>query len=144
MESEVPTNYSLPTGFKLNQNSPLAGDTAPLSSLYRGKRYGFTQQTKYLPQIDKYVNVYKYGGKEYYGYQKVKYSSPILVQNLISNYDFKEESGWTGATLSPSSDKATVEAVYGYFDLSKREFCEAITDLSNGEYDINKQYLLQL
>jgi hypothetical protein len=68
----------LPYGIKSTSHDE-DGVNVTLSSLYRGKRYGFTQRTKFIPILDKYVNIYQKDGKEYYGYLHSEYNSPALI-----------------------------------------------------------------
>jgi hypothetical protein len=39
-----------------------------ISAIYRGKRYGFAQQSKFIPVLNRYVNLFDKNGQEYYGY----------------------------------------------------------------------------
>jgi hypothetical protein len=64
--------------------------------------------------------------------------SPTLVQNCITNYDFKKTSGWTPTqtTKVSSNTKPTVESFYGrYVD---NDFRSIIDDYLGGTYsDLN-------
>jgi hypothetical protein len=82
--------------------------------------------------LDRYVQLYKKGDQEYYGYEHAKYKSPALTQNMISNSTFESTSGWTG-TRKGDGNKATIEAVYGYF--GQNGFINAIDELKNGTFD---------
>jgi hypothetical protein len=76
----------------------------------------------------------------FYGFQDTKYISPALVQNVISNNQFKDTSGWTGTRFAGvNADKTVVSAVYGYF--SNGTFVSALDDLSAGRYPVaNVEY----
>jgi hypothetical protein len=91
------SNYTLPIGFATTTYLEYGnGMATTLSSKYRGRRYGFSQQAKYIPVLDRYVQLYKKGSQEYYGYEHAEYKSPALTQNMISNSTFESTSGWTG------------------------------------------------
>jgi hypothetical protein len=77
-----------------------------LSSLYCGERYGFSQRIRYIQQLDKYVNLYDDKGKEIYGYQKLEYVSPAMIQNLITTPNFTSTSGWIGSRRVRDNKKA--------------------------------------
>jgi hypothetical protein len=124
----------LPAGWSF---APQANDEL-ISSLYRGDRYGFAQQSKYVPEIDRYVYLYKKDGDdtEYYGYQYNEYSSATTVSDIITNSGFKSIAGWTGHTTEEIGDKssvnkAEVENVYGRFDGG---FISLTDDLQNEDY----------
>jgi hypothetical protein len=146
--------FVLPAGFTVVAQSGGVEDTADttISTWHRGARYVFSQETVYEPKLKRYVT--KHTGptyteknekgetitkNEYHSYSSSEYISPELVQNIITNTDFKVSSGWTGTHFSSKgSEKATAEAVYGRFDESG--FISAIDDLTNGEtYD--EQYV---
>lgn len=79
-----------------------------ISYLYRGDRYGFVQRTKYLPQIDRYVSLYKdSNGKEVYGYLQTKYATPTIVQNYGAGTTFKSKTGWTPNTPNVKEEIST-------------------------------------
>ena len=140
--------FSLPGGFGVTtvNNSVLCTD-------YRGRRYGFSQQAKYIPVLDRYVQLYNKVDEQgniiteeitidgetktepvvYYGYEHAEYKSPALTQNMISNSTFESTSGWTGTKNSDGDKKAEVEAVYGYFNGST--FVSAINELKNGTFN---------
>lgn len=127
-------NYTLPIGFATTTYVEYENGTATtLSSKYRGRRYGFSQQAEYIPILDRYVQLYKKGNQEYYGYEHAEYKSPALTQNMISNSTFESTSGWTGTKNDGSGEKAKVEAVYGYFNDST--FTNAIDELKNGTFN---------
>ena len=90
-----------------------------------------------MPLLNRYAKTYNNG--QYYGYEKIKYVSSALINNLISNTAFESTSGWTGATLARNGEKAKVENVFGRFaEVAKEdgsrvtEFIDATTDLVNG------------
>lgn len=129
--------FELPKGFKLAATSggvDNESDTT-ISTWHRGARYVFSQKSIYEPKLKRYVTQHtgpdykeldKNGEEvtknEYRSYSSSEYISPELVPNIITNTDFKVDSGWTGthfANEAPTEEngikKATVEAVYGCF-----------------------------
>jgi hypothetical protein len=94
------SNYTLPIGFATTTYLEYENGTATtLSAKYRGRRYGFSQQAKYIPVLDRYVQLYnKVDGQGniiteeiieagetktepviYYGYEHAEYKSPALT-----------------------------------------------------------------
>lgn len=139
--------FYLPSGFDITTTTESGVNNITISTLYRGKRYGFSQQSKYVPVLNKYVNLYNgpsytIDGKSstlYYGYQHAEYHSPALTQNVISNSTFESASGWIGTHNGTSgAEKATVEAVYGRFN--NGEFVNSIDDLKDGSFNANNEY----
>lgn len=49
----------LPAGFNISSQTEDGVAGVKISGAYRGKRYGFTQQSKYVPTLDKYVSIYE-------------------------------------------------------------------------------------
>lgn len=127
----------LPKGFKTaTVDEDDYGYGVTLSSKYRGKRYGFSQQSRYIPVLDRYVNLYTDSNETpIYGYQHVEYKSPAFTQNMISNSSFDSTSGWTGTHNGEGTNKATVENVYGRF--VENDFVDSIADLQNGSFEDN-------
>lgn len=81
---------------------------------------------------------------EYYGYTDTEYVSPTLVQNCITNYNFKSNSGWTATqTTKVASDiKPSTEGVYGRF--VDDTFKSIVDDYFDGTYsdtNIYKSYM---
>lgn len=130
-------NLFLPKGFStISVDEDGYGYGVTLSSKYRGRRYGFSQQSKYIPVLDRYVNLYTDSdGESIYGYQHVEYKSPAFTQNMISNSSFDSTSGWTGTYIGEGTNKATVENVYGRF--VGAEFVDSIDDLQDGSFESN-------
>lgn len=138
-------DYIVPTGF--NTTTVTEGESVViLSAEYRGKRYGFTQQTQYIPKLNRYINIYEKkitheNGekeyKEYYGYENTEYHSSVLIQNLISGSELKSTSGWTGATTDQGGEKVEIEAIYGRDDGG---IVSVIEDLSTGSFDTDYTY----
>jgi hypothetical protein len=117
------SNYTLPIGFTTTAYVEYENSTATtLSSKYRGRRYGFSQQAKYIPVLDRYTQLYNKVDEQgdiiieeisidgetktkpvvYYGYEHAEYKSPALTQNMISNSTFESTSGWTGTKSGTS------------------------------------------
>ena len=114
-----------------------------VSGEYRAKRYGFSQKTLFVSPLNRYVGIYygpQYDLKKpdengnttsniYYGYLNTKYDSPILMQNFISNTQFKNDKGWT-ATKIGEGEMAGVENVAGRFS-SSGSFINIIDELNS-------------
>lgn len=141
--------YYLPSGWTLETTFPDDGKTSGktydtlISNWYRGKRYGYSQTTKYIPLIERYCNLYEKSGQEYYGYVDNEYVSPAFVQNVITSAECEDSSGWLGTYKGPtgnlkSSVGTKVENVYGIFTAGK--FHSVIDDLANGTYDEDTKY----
>lgn len=95
-------NYIL-TGIKYNEEGwpDFTAETsadlydAAISTKYRGERLVRQVQTRYDATIDKYVQIYKKDGIQYYGFTKSEYLSPSAVMNYAANPDsFKNTTGW--------------------------------------------------
>ena len=160
-KSENEYGFCLPNGFIVSSASETIGDTnesttVVLSGKYRGNRYGFSQQAKYISVLDKYVYLYNKkdangdyvqeneSNKIYYGYENVKYCSPALATNLISGSNFESLSGWTGTRKEGGTgNKAIVENKFGRFESSK--FIDSLEEIKSGNFDANntsnKSYL---
>jgi hypothetical protein len=98
---------------------------------------------KYIPLLDRYCNECTKGTTKYYSFVDNDYISPALLQNIITNTEFKGATGWIG-TYSGSTPNAKasfgaeVEAVYGRFNNSN--FSSVVDELSNGAYDSDNKY----
>ena len=132
--------FFLPEGWELIAEDVPNGDST-VSNKYRGLRYGFSQQTKYIPLVDKYCKSYTALGGEIklYGYTDIEYISPASVQDVIANGEFKGTAGWIGTyncedsnTNQKEASGALVENVYGRFASDK--FISALDDLQSGMY----------
>lgn len=113
-----------------NSDLENAYDTT-ISNWYKGKRFGFAQRTNYVPLLERYCNLYyksingeieTLGGAPllYYGYLSSEYKSPALIANVITNSEFKGNTGWTGAYLGSTPNAknkygAVVKSTYGRF-----------------------------
>ena len=131
-------NFYLPDGFKTTTVTEFAGaNGVTVSGEYRGRRYGFSQKSQFVPVLNRYVNVYKDSSdKEVYGYLNTEYKSPALTQNIITSANFKSASGWTGTKLN-SDGLATVETAYVYYQpISDPSvdgmLCDGLTLLTGG------------
>ena len=145
-----PTDYIEKDGFFLPENFDVSHrlveenentyDTT-ISNWYRGKRFGFSQKTQYVPLLEKYCNIYeKDNGEQYYGYVTSTFVSPTLVQDFITNGEFKGVTGWTGTYSGESKNKknvyaATVSSQYGRF--VNFSFQTAEEALKSGDFDTN-------
>ena len=132
------TSYFLPDGWGITTTT---NKDLSLSYLYRGKRYGFSQFSEFLPKLEQYCGHYLINGKKHYGFLQSKYVSPVLSTNTITGADFKTVDGWSGFYKGPTPNKKntyapTLEAVYGRF--IKKNFVSVVTELKDGTYDNNE------
>jgi hypothetical protein len=79
----------------------------------------------------------------YYGYVDTQYDSPALLQNIVTNTEFKGTSGWVGTYTGTSANKkniygAKIESVYG--TLTGTRFTSVVDYLSNGTYSTSATY----
>lgn len=148
-------SFYLPSGWQVMGQEyfpDVVKDDTTISYKYRGARYGYAQQSTYLPKLNKYVNIYEHDlikeengetntiTKQYYGYSDTEYNSPTLLTNYISNTEFKNTSGWKGVYYSfedcetPEVDdtRAVVETAFGRFD-NQNVFVSVIDSLNAGE-----------
>ena len=135
---------------KWSLGTPPTGDT-DISQKYRGKRYGFAQNTTYVSLLDRYCSEYKdASGIEYYGYVDNEYNSPIIIENFITNDEFNGTSGWNGtfdALNSTLRDPAKIEVAYGKFEqktlpsgASLTGFESVVHKLEHGTFDPDAKY----
>ena len=96
---------------------------------YRGYRYVQAQKTEWLNKIERQVKLYKdNNGNIYYGYQKTKYLSPEIAQNVLINTGpiFDGTTGW----IATSYDEKTQTIIER--KLAIQNGCELN---NNGGYD---------
>lgn len=138
-------NFWLPNGF-------LVGDVpegdSTVSGWFRAKRYGFAQQSVYVPLLDRYCKKYlclemvedKEEEVEYLGYEESEYASPTVIQNYITGYKFDSTGGWTATSTSnsASSNKPEITNIYGRFD--SNEFITIVDDFLSGAYSEANSY----
>ena len=120
-----------------------------VSNWYKGKRFGFAQRTNYVPLLERYCNIYYKsidGEIEttqdgapvlYYGYLSSEYKSPALTTNVITNSEFKGNTGWTGTYLGHTHNAknkygAVAKSTYGRFIGDKFQTAEEA--LKSGEF----------
>ena len=119
-----------------------------VSNWYKGKRFGFAQRTNYVPLLERYCNLYyksingeieTLDGEPvlYYGYLSSEYKSPALTTNVITNSEFKGNTGWTGTYLgftpyAKNKYGAVVKSTYGRFVDDKFQTAEEA--LKSGEF----------
>lgn len=139
--------FTLPKGFSIVDKGSVGvdnGHDATISVWYRGNRYGFSQTAKFIPSLERYCNKYIRGDEEYYGFVDNEYCSPVLLQNIITNTEFKTSSGWIGTYECSSGEPnaiteygAQVDPVFGRFveENSIKSFSSVIDELSNGKYN---------
>lgn len=109
-----------------------------VSALYRGARYGYAQQAKYIKELERYVNIYKDNDNiEWYGYEENEYVSPEFVINYITNPKFESTSGWVAGSFDKEIKSPKIEAVLGAF--SDKKFVSFVDGLGKeNTLDIDK------
>lgn len=134
-DTDKENGYFIPEGFGLTTEKENKDVGVTISENYRGRRYVFTHQSKYIPQLGRYVNEYRKQTKNngttnidndtvYYGYSETQYISPNFVLDVITNGNCESIAGWTGTRIgtkkdnevTPSGQKASVECVVGSFE----------------------------
>ena len=130
--------FYLPTGWSVLDQGPSAIDNrydTTVSNWYRGARYGFAQDAEYVPLLDRYCQKFQTKGASSatikYAFVDNTYTSPALVQNVISSPNGEKTSGWTAATIATTGTKTKpeIESVYGRFDETSGNFISIIDDL---------------
>jgi hypothetical protein len=94
-----------------NEGIPDFATTFGISEIYRGKRLVRKVATKYDSTIDKYVNVYKNGNEEVYGFTETEYTSPATVRSYVTNPNsYDSYTGWEvgGTTVNGSMNFPTL------------------------------------
>lgn len=97
-----------------NEGIPDFATTLGISDIYRGKRLVRKVATKYDSTIDKYVNVYKNGNEEVYGFTETEYTSPATVRSYVTNPNsYDSYTGWEigGTTVNGSMNFPTLQVV---------------------------------
>ena len=123
--------FYLPDGFLLEVND-LNNDTT-ISNKYKAKRYGFAQETEYVPVLETYCKKFKKNGVDYYGYLDSNIASPVFTNNIITNSEFKGITGWAATSKGSSRDCAPeIENVYGQFQDNK--FVSALEQFKDGTF----------
>lgn len=150
--TKVDGGYFLPLSLMIvKTTSGIIDDSVDtqVSYWFKGKRFGYTQKTSYVPLLETYANEFykkdKYGQWEvelgrkivYYGYLNTEYNSPVFTENVISNSEFKGRVGWIGSYLGGTPNAktkyaATAEGVYGRF--YKSQFQTAAKALEEGNF----------
>ena len=144
----IPENFSIVTLVEAEKTD------STLSSWYRGARYGFAQQSVYVPALKKYCNKFTTDGEDwtysgansYLGFVESEYRSPSLIQNCITNYNFEGSSGWRVSSddnTSSLTEKAQVESCYGRFVevAGAKKFKTIAEDFIDGEYADSISYI---
>lgn len=95
-----------------------------LSTEYRGKKYVFSQKTKFNKVLNTYAQAFSDGTEEgCWRTTETKFISPNLIKNYVTNNLFKSTSGWTGSYIAASGAYANQSADYA-------ASCEVKTDPS--------------
>ena len=95
------SNYYI-DNIKYTDGIPNFASSMAISSEYQGNKLVRQPQTRFDSTINKYVNVYKKDGIEYYGYTESEYITPTAVTNFITNSaGFTSDTGWeTGGYIN--------------------------------------------
>lgn len=148
--------YYLPQQFSVikRSGSVLEDNTdTTISNWYKGKRFGFVQKTEYVPLLETYANIF-YKTEEvegeikqelYYGYPNTEFNSPTFTENVITNSEFKGNSGWTGSYAGGTKNAKTVygaevESVYGKFYGDYFYSAQESVGDGNFNFEESKQY----
>ena len=115
--------------------------TTEISSEYRGERFVFSHKQIYNPILKRYVTEYKYVDDEgeeqkVHEYTTTDYESPILISNLITNTNFKSNTGWTGQYYSDNeNDKNKVKSLGAKREVkTSPDIWDSIDNLATQEY----------
>ena len=145
-------DYFLPPGMQviIRNISGLqeVADTT-VSNWFRGNRFGFSQKTLYVPLLETYCQLYTRPSEleegkpaEYFGYLNTEYNSPVFMENVITNSEFKGNTGWIGTykgfTPNAKNDYgAKVRSIYGHFvNIEDGTVFESAEDaLKNGRFE---------
>ena len=131
--------FYLPQNFEVKATQQEDNVATVISNKYRGNRYSFAQKQIYSPLLKRYLGEYvKTTGSDagtYYGYADIVYTAPSFVDNLVTNTEFKNISGWTAAKLATDGEKPIIENVFGYFSGTDdaKKFVNAIDILDNAD-----------
>lgn len=75
-------------------------ETQPVSDKYRAEKLVFSQKKILDPLVDRYVDIYKIGERQVYGYSETIYKDPTSVNNLVTNSkEFASTTGWIGNNM---------------------------------------------
>ena len=81
------------------------GGSLTISTEYRGEKVVFSPVQKYYPLLDTYVTEYEGPNNEgkivkYYGYDDIEVVTPNLIQDFVTNGDFKSGTdGWKSSVV---------------------------------------------
>ena len=144
--------YFLPPGLVIEeQESAFLSDEEDtlISNWFRGKRFGFSPVTQYVPLIKQYckkyykrkgegVELYKGEPVEYFGYLNTEFASALYADNIVTNTEFKSTAGWIGtyAGGTPNAKQdygAKITPVFGLF--TEGGFCSSEDALRNGTFE---------
>lgn len=111
--------------------------TFSISSQYRGRRFVFSSKSLYHAVLDKYVIEYKNSNNQLlYGFTETEYISPNIIQNIITNTDFKSNSGWQGKyrTNSNTPENTNKNTLYGA-EVTTKSYPDVLQKMIDGTYD---------
>lgn len=154
VDSQNAENFWVKYGFKWPEILGNVVNSAQISQNYKGNRYVFSQKTVYNSILDRYVKEYTRveedeEGKEkpvtWHEYTETVYQSPNLIQNLITNTDFKQTTGWTGQYYSEADGDG--KPINGNtikqngVKIEAKTTPDILTELANGSYSPEKEYI---
>ena len=101
---------ALPTGFsvcstpaiRLGENGMAIETDSYLSSWYRGARYGFAQQTIYVPVLERYCQKFE-------RLEKLKLDKAVSIYNYDTHHDRQECSKYGSLTFSTDKTEANLD-----------------------------------
>ena len=119
---------SVPSGWSLASTE----SGGPISSKYRGARYVFSPDTKYIPVLHQYAT--EYGGSPIcYGYTTTDYIAPNFIESWVTNgSDFKSTAGWVAAATTADARGALRNESIRHNDNNNHTF---LWDVRNKEFD---------
>lgn len=114
-----------------------------ISTNYFGEKLIANPVIKYIPEIDKYCNIYNNSGMKYYGYTETEYSSITEVQNILTNnINFISTNGWTGIDVNGAAASTVTLSNLSLNDVTYRtieaNFGTAGAIKNSGIYDNRK------
>jgi hypothetical protein len=119
------TNFYLPKNWTIKTSiGASTGDSAPVSHLYRGRRYVYGQYGHYHPGLDRYVTEWidNSGNNGIFSYTKMEYKSPTFIKNYAVNSDLENGSaGWYLLETSAQNGgliASSLSGTLGQFDTS--------------------------
>lgn len=113
-------------------------------SRIRGMRTVYTHLSKYNPALNKIIYYYQDAeGYEVAGYTETEYITPNLIQNLVTNNEFKSTDGWHGTCWKPEVGPGGIvdeNKDQPYAIVQAKTSPDLIEALKKGEYNSSIEY----